>query len=49
MKSACYCGTRNLYGDMLPALKSLLKNSEMFGRLAITRKAGKAKAHNSVT
>lgn len=29
MKSACYCGTRNLYGDMLPPLKSLLKNSDV--------------------
>ena len=29
MKAACYCGTRNLYGDMVPAVKSLLKNSDV--------------------
>lgn len=29
MKAACYCGTRNLYYDMLPAIKSLLANSDV--------------------
>lgn len=29
MKAACYCGTRNLYGDMIPAVKSLLCNSNV--------------------
>lgn len=29
MKAACYCGTRNLYGDMIPAVKSLLANSDV--------------------
>ena len=29
MKAACYCGTRNLYEDMIPAVKSLLKNSDV--------------------
>ena len=29
MKAACYCGTRNLYGDMIPAIKSLLSNSDV--------------------
>ena len=29
MKAACYCGTRNLYKDMIPAVNSLLKNSDV--------------------
>lgn len=29
MKAACYCGTRNLYEDMVPAVKSLLINSDV--------------------
>lgn len=29
MKAACYCGTRNLYQDMLPSVKSLLANSDV--------------------
>lgn len=29
MKAACYCGTRNLYQDMLPAVNSLLANSDV--------------------
>lgn len=29
MKAACYCGTRNLYQDMIPAFTSLLKNSDV--------------------
>lgn len=29
MKAACYCGTRNLYGDMIPAVKSLLCHSDV--------------------
>ena len=29
MKAACYCGTRNLYDDMIPAVKSLLANSDV--------------------
>lgn len=29
MRAACYCGTRNLYEDMVPAVKSLLKNSNV--------------------
>lgn len=29
MKCAVYCGTRNIYGDMIPAVKSLLKNSDV--------------------
>ena len=29
MKAACYCGTRNLYGDMVPAYRSLLANSDV--------------------
>lgn len=28
MKAAVYAGTRNLYGDMVPAIKSLLTNSD---------------------
>lgn len=28
MKAAVYAGTRNLYGDMLPSVKSLLANSD---------------------
>lgn len=28
MKAAVYAGTRNLYGDMIPAVKSLLTNSD---------------------
>ena len=29
MKAAVYCGTRNLYEDMIPAVKSLLCNSDV--------------------
>lgn len=29
MKAACYVGTRNLYYDMLPAVKSILINSDV--------------------
>ncbi len=29
MKAACYCGTKNLYEDMLPAVKSLIANSDV--------------------
>lgn len=29
MKVACYSGTRNLYSDMVPAIKSLLHNSDV--------------------
>ena len=29
MKAAVYCGTRNLYADMLPAIKALLINSDV--------------------
>lgn len=29
MKAAVYCGTRNLYADMIPAIKSLLHNSDV--------------------
>ena len=29
MKAACYCGTRNLYEDMIPAVNSLLANSDV--------------------
>ena len=29
MKTAVYCGTRNLYEDMIPALKSLIANSDV--------------------
>lgn len=29
MKAAVYCGTRNLYADMIPAVKSLLSNSDV--------------------
>lgn len=29
MKAAVYCGTRNLYSDMIPAIKSLLSNSDV--------------------
>lgn len=29
MKAAVYCGTRNLYGDMIPALNSLIANSDV--------------------
>ena len=29
MKAAVYCGTRNLYEDMIPALKSLIANSDV--------------------
>ena len=29
MKAAVYCGTRNLYGDIIPAVKSLLCNSDV--------------------
>lgn len=29
MKAACYCGTRNLYADMIPAVNSLLANSDV--------------------
>lgn len=29
MKVACYCGTRNLYQDMIPAVNSLIANSDV--------------------
>lgn len=29
MKAACYCATRNVYDDVIPALKSLLKHSDV--------------------
>lgn len=29
MKAACYCGTRNVYEDMMTAMNSLLKNSDV--------------------
>lgn len=29
MKAACYCGTRNLYEDMVPSVKSLLLHSDV--------------------
>ena len=29
MKAACYCGTRNIYEDMMPAVNSLLANSDV--------------------
>ena len=29
MKAAVYCGTRNVYADMMPAMKSLLINSDV--------------------
>ena len=29
MKAACYCGTKNLYEDMIPAVKSLIANSDV--------------------
>jgi len=29
MKAACYCGTRNIYADMIPAVNSLLANSDV--------------------
>ena len=29
MKAAVYCATRNLYLDLIPAVKSLLANSDV--------------------
>ena len=29
MRTAVYCATRNIYADMLPAVKSLLRNSNV--------------------
>lgn len=29
MKAACYCGTRNVYNQMIPSVRSLLKNSKI--------------------
>ena len=29
MKTACYCATRNIYKDLIPAVKSLLINSDV--------------------